>query len=268
QQLEADNPRALAQVITALELGTMDAGAIRQAAERSTAPVLGVTGTGGAGKSSLTDELVRRFRLDQGDELGIAVLSVDPTRRKTGGALLGDRIRMNAIHGGRTFMRSLATRDTGSELSAAIGDAIAACKAGGYQLVIVETAGIGQGDAAIVPHADVTLYVMTPEFGAASQLEKIDMLDFADFIAINKFDRKGAEDALRDVRKQYQRNRELFATAAEQMPVFGTQASRFNDDGVSALYHAIVERLSGNGLGVRPGKLARPATRVSSSHRA
>ncbi|TMH25507.1 MAG: methylmalonyl-CoA mutase, partial [Betaproteobacteria bacterium] len=170
--LEPGNARALAQIITALELGGMDAQALRQAAEKSTAPVLGVTGTGGAGKSSLTDELVRRFRLDQGDELGIAVLSVDPTRRKTGGALLGDRIRMNAIHGGRTFMRSLATRDTDSELSAAIGDAIAACQAAGYQLVIVETAGIGQGDAAIVPHADVTLYVMTPEFGAASQLEK------------------------------------------------------------------------------------------------
>src|SRR5919201_403073 len=178
KDLKAGDARSLAQVITALELGNRDPRGIRQAAEKSAAPVLGVTGTGGAGKSSLTDELVRRFRLDQGDELGIAVLSVDPTRRKTGGALLGDRIRMNAIHGGRTFMRSLATRDTGSELSAAIGDAIAACKAAGYQLVIVETAGIGQGDAAVVPHADVTLYVMTPEFGAASQLEKIDMLDF------------------------------------------------------------------------------------------
>src|SRR5213078_423107 len=174
------------------------------------APVLGVTGTGGAGKSSLTDELVRRFRLDQGDALGIAVLSVDPTRRKTGGALLGDRIRMNAIHGGRTFMRSLATRATGSELSAAIGGAVAACKAAGYKLIIVETAGIGQGDAAIVPLSDVTLYVMTPEFGAASQLEKIEMLDYADFVAINKYDRKGAEDALRDVRKQVQRNRQAF----------------------------------------------------------
>src|SRR3954470_15604857 len=206
--LKGSDPRLLAQVITALELGALDAAANRQAAEKSTAPVLGVTGTGGAGKSSLTDELVRRFRLDQGEDLGIAVLSVDPTRRKTGGALLGDRIRMNAIHGGRTFMRSLATRETGGELSAATADAIAACKAAGYQLVIVETAGIGPGDAAIVPHADVTLYVMTPEFGAASQLEKIDMLDFADLVAINKFDRKGAEDALRDVRKQGQRTRE------------------------------------------------------------
>ncbi len=176
--------------------------------------MLGITGTGGAGKSSLTDELVRRFRLDQGDALRIAVLSVDPTRRKTGGALLGDRIRMNSIHGPGVFMRSLATRDTGSEISAALSDAIAACRAAGFELVIVETAGIGQGDAAIVPHVDASLYVMTPEFGAASQLEKIDMLDFADFVAINKFDRKGAEDALRDVRKQVQRNREAFAHRA------------------------------------------------------
>src|SRR5919205_2789189 len=255
KQLEVGDARSLAQVITALELGNLDARAIRQAAEKTSAPVLGVTGTGGAGKSSLTDELVRRFRLDQGDELGIAVLSVDPTRRKTGGALLGDRIRMNAIHGGRTFMRSLATRAAGSELSAAIADAIAACKAAGYALVIVETAGIGQGDAAIVPHADVTLYVMTPEFGAASQLEKIDMLDFADFVAINKFDRKGAEDALRDVRKQYQRNRELFARRPEEMPVFGTMASRFNDDGVTALYQAMLPVLREKGLATQPGKL-------------
>src|SRR5437660_1762751 len=263
--LEPGNARALAQIITALELGGMDAQALRQAAEKSTAPVLGVTGTGGAGKSSLTDELVRRFRLDQGDELGIAVLSVDPTRRKTGGALLGDRIRMNAIHGGRTFMRSLATRDTDSELSAAIGDAIAACQAAGYQLVIVETAGIGQGDAAIVPHADVTLYVMTPEFGAASQLEKIDMLDFADFVAINKYDRNGAEDALRDVRKQVQRNREAFREPPDTMPVFGTIAARFNDDGVTALYHALADALAIKGLKMGHRRLPRPAGKVSSN---
>src|SRR4051812_38523001 len=244
KRLEPGSPRSLAQVITALELGVKT----HLPKATSTVPVLGITGTGGAGKSSLTDELVRRFRLDQGDELGIAVLSVDPTRRKTGGALLGDRIRMNAIHGGRTFMRSLATRDTGSELSAAIGDAIAACKAAGYDLVIIETAGIGQGDAAIVPHVEVSLYVMTPEFGAASQLEKIDMLDFADFVAINKFDRKGAEDALRDVRKQVQRNREDFRAAPESMPVFGTIAARFNDDGVSALYHALADKLADKGL--------------------
>src|ERR671922_2695069 len=265
KELKPGDARSLAQVITALELGTIDARAIRSAAEKSTAPVLGVTGTGGAGKSSLTDELVRRFRLDQGVELGIAVLSVDPTRRKTGGALLGDRIRMNAIHGGRTFMRSLATRATDSELSAATADAIAACQAAGYQLVIVETAGIGQGDAAIVPHADVTLYVMTPEFGAASQLEKIDMLDFADFVAINKFDRKGAEDALRDVRKQVQRNREAFRDAPDTMPVFGTIAARFNDDGVTALYHALADALAAKGLQLGERRLPRPTGKVSSN---
>ncbi|HUQ75609.1 MAG TPA: fused isobutyryl-CoA mutase/GTPase IcmF, partial [Burkholderiales bacterium] len=258
--LEAGSARSLAQVITAIELG-MFKGKL----DVKSAPVLGVTGTGGAGKSSLTDELVRRFRLDQGDELGIAVLSVDPTRRKTGGALLGDRIRMNAIHGGRTFMRSLATRETGSELSAAIGDAIAACKAAGYDLVVVETAGIGQGDAAIVPHADVSLYVMTPEFGAASQLEKIDMLDYADLVAINKFDRKGAEDALRDVRKQVQRNREAFREPAESMPVFGTIAARFNDDGVTALYHALADKLAEKGMKLGTRRLSRPAVKASSS---
>src|SRR4051812_8005058 len=231
----AKQPETLAQIITALELGVL-----KQKPESTRAvPVLGITGTGGAGKSSLTDELVRRFRLDHGETLKLAVLSVDPTRRKTGGALLGDRIRMNAIHGPATFMRSLATRNTGQEISAALGDAIVACKAEGYDLVMVETAGIGQGDAAIVPHVDASLYVMTPEFGAASQLEKIDMLDFADFVAINKFDRRGAEDALRDVRKQLQRNREAFRTPAEEMPVFGTIAARFNDDGVTALYHAV-----------------------------
>ena len=221
--------------------------ALREAATRSKTPVLGITGTGGAGKSSLTDELVRRFRLDQRDRLRIAILSIDPSRRKSGGALLGDRIRMNAIHAPNIYMRSLATRDAGSEISKALPDAIAACKAAGFDLVIVETSGIGQGDAAIVPHVDVSLYVMTPEFGAASQLEKIDMLDFADFVAINKFDRKGAQDALRDVRKQYQRNRELFKVAPDQMPVYGTVASRFNDDGVTALYQAIAVRCGNRG---------------------
>jgi methylmalonyl-CoA mutase len=253
-------PKTLAQIITALELGVLESHQILQKAKSNSAPVLGVTGTGGAGKSSLTDELVRRFRLDQSDALKIAILSVDPTRRKTGGALLGDRIRMNAIGGPGIFMRSLATRDTGSELSAAIGDAIAACKAEGFDLVIVETAGIGQGDAAIVPHVNASLYVMTPEFGAASQLEKIDMLDFADFVAINKFDRRGAEDALRDVRKQVQRNRELFRDSPEDMPVFGTIAARFNDDGVTALYHAVAAK-----LGFQPKKLPKPAGKTSSA---
>jgi isobutyryl-CoA mutase len=261
------DPKTLAQVITALELNVLDKNRkqeILEKAKSKAAPVLGVTGTGGAGKSSLTDELVRRFRLDQNDALRIAILSVDPTRRKTGGALLGDRIRMNAIGGPKIFMRSLATRDTGSELSAAIGDAIAACKAAGFELVVVETAGIGQGDAGIVSHADATLYVMTPEFGAASQLEKIDMLDFADFVAINKFDRKGAEDALRDVRKQVQRNRQAFGAATEAMPVYGTIAARFNDDGVSALYHAIAEKLAEKGLKLKPGALPKPAAKLSS----
>jgi methylmalonyl-CoA mutase len=254
-------PKTLAQVVTALELGCFSSKqTLLDKAKANPAPVLGITGTGGAGKSSLTDELVRRFRLDQGDALKIAVLSVDPTRRKTGGALLGDRIRMNAIHGPNVFMRSLATRDTGTELSAALSDAIAACRAEGYGLVLVETAGIGQGDAAIVPHVHASLYVMTPEFGAASQLEKIDMLDYADFVAINKFDRRGADDALRDVRKQVQRNREAFRTAPEDMPVFGTIASRFNDDGVTALYHALAEK-----LGFQAKKLPKPAGKVSSA---
>src|SRR4029077_9147615 len=226
--------------------------------------VLGVTGTGGGGKNSLTDELVSRFRMDQGGALKKGILSVDPTRRKTGGALLGDRIRMNSIHGPNIFMRSLATRDAGSELSAAIGDAIAACKAFGYELVIVETAGIGQGDAAIVPLVDMSLYVMTPEFGAASQLEKIDMLDFADFVAINKFDRRGAEDALRDVRKQMQRSQQLFGVAPEAMPVFGTIAARFNDDGVTALYQALSAKLAEKGLKLQPGRLPQAADKVSS----
>jgi methylmalonyl-CoA mutase len=255
-----EKPATLAQTITALELGALDGKAIQEKAKGNPAPVLGITGTGGAGKSSLTDELVRRIRLDQADAVKIAILSVDPTRRKTGGALLGDRIRMNAIHGPNVFMRSLATREAGSELSAAIGDAIAACRAAGFDLVIVETAGIGQGDAAIVPHVSASLYVMTPEFGAASQLEKIDMLDFADFVAINKFDRRGAEDALRDVRKQVQRNRNDFKAATETMPVFGTVASRFNDDGVTALYHAVAEKLK-----LKPGKLPKPAGKASSA---
>src|SRR2546427_157499 len=260
KELKEGDLRALARTITALESGVKTKDLLHK--EKTEVPVLGVTGTGGAGKSSLTDELVRRFRLDQGDALRIAVLSVDPTRRKTGGALLGDRIRMNAIHSPGIFMRSFATRKAGSSLSAALGEAIAACKAAGFELIIVETAGIGQGDAAIVPHADVSLYVMTPEFGAASQLEKIDMLDFADFVAINKFDRKGAEDALRDVRKQVQRNREAFNSAPEDMPVFGTIAARFNDDGVTALYHAVSAKLAEKGLRLKPPQLPKPAEKT------
>jgi len=255
--LRAGDKRALARFITGLEVESVPAklrDELVREAESSRAPVLGITGTGGAGKSSLTDELIRRFRLDQDDRLKIAIVSIDPSRRKSGGALLGDRIRMNAIQHPNIYMRSMATRGTGSEVSKALPDAIAACKVAGFDLVVVETSGIGQGDAAIVPLADCTLYVMTPEFGAASQLEKIDMLDFADFVAINKFDRKGAQDALRDVRKQYQRNRELFSTSPEEMPVYGTIASRFNDDGVTALYQALVPRLVQEGLKLGGGE--------------
>jgi methylmalonyl-CoA mutase len=254
--------RALAQLITALENEKADealVGAVRAQAATKKIPVVGITGTGGAGKSSLTDELIRRLRLDQDDSLRVAVISIDPSRRKSGGALLGDRIRMNAIspwqNGPRVYMRSLATRDTGSEISPALPDVIAACKAAGFDLIIVETSGIGQGDAAIVPHVDVPMYVMTPEYGAASQLEKIDMLDFAEFIAINKFDRKGALDALRDVAKQVQRNKEAFGKRPEEMPVFGTQAARFNDDGVTALYQALKARLAALGLPLKEGRL-------------
>jgi len=271
----ADRHRPLAQLITALENGKADP-ALRQqltdTAATMSVPTLGITGTGGAGKSSLTDELVRRIRMDQNDAVNIAIISIDPSRRKSGGALLGDRIRMNAINPwngqARVFMRSLATREAGKEISNALPDVIAACKVAGFDLVIVETSGIGQGDAAIVPHVDVSMYVMTPEFGAASQLEKIDMLDFADFIAINKFDRKGAQDALRDVAKQYQRNREMWTVSPDQMPVYGTQASRFNDDGVTALYQGLLPRLAACGLNVQPGRLAVVASHHSSTKHA
>ncbi|HUN90923.1 MAG TPA: fused isobutyryl-CoA mutase/GTPase IcmF [Burkholderiaceae bacterium] len=262
--------RALARLISALENGHADrdlVDALRARAGAGGVPVLGITGTGGAGKSSLTDELVRRLRLDQGDRLRIAIVSIDPSRRKTGGALLGDRIRMNAIapwrDGPRVYMRSLATREGGTELSPALPDVIAACKVAGFDLVIVETAGIGQGDAAIAPLVDIPVYVMTPEYGAASQLEKIDMLDYAEFVVINKFDRKGAADAWRDVAKQVQRNRGAFGAAPETMPVFGTTASRFNDDGVTALYQALKDRLAQAGLALSAGPLPRPATRCS-----
>ena len=275
--------RALAQLITGLENEAAGGQAkaapskpfkaltqdIRALAATKKIPVLGITGTGGAGKSSLTDELIRRLRLDQNDSLRVAVISIDPSRRKSGGALLGDRIRMNAINpwqnGTRVFMRSLATRDFGSEISAALPDVIAACKVAGFDLVVVETSGIGQGDAAIVPHVDVPMYVMTPEFGAASQLEKIDMLDFAEFVVINKFDRKGASDALRDVSKQVQRNKEAFTTPVDQMPVFGTMAARFNDDGVTALYQALRARLAELGLPVSEGSLPKVSVRHSTN---
>ncbi|HXU54647.1 MAG TPA: cobalamin-dependent protein, partial [Casimicrobiaceae bacterium] len=264
--LKAGDRNALARLITGLEAGTVPPklrDEMLRAAEASKAPALGITGTGGAGKSSLTDELIRRFRLDQDDRLKIAVISIDPSRRKSGGALLGDRIRMNAIEHPNIYMRSMATREAGTEVSQALPDAIAACKVAGFDLIVVETSGIGQGDAAIVPLVDVSLYVMTPEFGAASQLEKIDMLDFADFVAINKFDRRGAADALRDVRKQYQRNRELFKQAPDQMPVYGTIAARFNDDGVTALYQALAARLAEEGLRLAAAKLPAVSARHS-----
>ncbi len=267
--------RRLAQTITALDDGSADAAlkaTLHAGAALRHAPVVGITGTGGAGKSSLTDELIRRIRLDQDDGLNIAVISIDPSRRKSGGALLGDRIRMNATGpwnlGPRVFMRSLATRDFGSELNQALPDVLAACQCAGFDLIVVETSGIGQGDAAIVPLVDVPMYVMTPEFGAASQLEKIDMLDFAEFVAINKFDRKGAQDALRDEAKQVQRNRNAFNVMPDTMPVFGTMASRFNDDGVTALYQALKPRLAALGLALKPGILKAANTRHSTQQTA
>jgi methylmalonyl-CoA mutase len=269
EELFHGNARALARVITALENGTLPEALYQQLIKRATThegiPVLGITGTGGSGKSSLTDELIRRFRIDLGDELKIAIVAVDPSRRKTGGALLGDRIRMNAINHPNIYMRSLATRDAGSEIAASLPDVIAACKCAGFDLVLVETSGIGQGDAAIVPHVDFSLYVMTPEFGAPSQLEKIDMLDFADFVSINKFDRRGAQDALRDVRKQMQRNRGAFGVSPDAMPVFGTIASRFNDDGVTGLYQTILAELKTRGLNAGESRLKPVAVKSTSA---
>jgi isobutyryl-CoA mutase len=205
--------------------------------------ILGITGTGGAGKSSLVDELVRRYLLDFKDKT-IAIISVDPSKRKTGGALLGDRIRMNAINNDRVYMRSLATRQSNLALSKYVKDAVDIVKAAGFDLVILETSGIGQSDTEILEHSDVSLYVMTPEYGAATQLEKIDMLDFADVIALNKFDKRGALDALRDVKKQYKRNHQLWETSDDELPVFGTIASQFNDPGMNRLYVAIMKTIA------------------------
>ncbi|MCK4501424.1 MAG: methylmalonyl-CoA mutase, partial [Desulfuromonadales bacterium] len=206
-------------------------------------PVFGLTGTGGAGKSSLCDELVLRFLRDF-PEKSVAILAVDPSRQRTGGALLGDRIRMNSIAGKRVYMRSLATRDSRSELSLAITDALDVVRASGFDLIIIETSGIGQGDASVVSICDIAMYVMTAEFGAPTQLEKIDMLDFADLVAINKFERKGSEDALRNVKKQYRRNRNLFEAPDEDIPVYGTIASQFNDPGVSVLYLQLLAKMN------------------------
>jgi len=216
---------------------------LAQIKKNATPPVIGITGTGGAGKSSLTDELILRILRDLTD-VHVAIISCDPSRRKTGGALLGDRIRMNAIETGRVYMRSLATREAQSELPASLPEAIAVAKASGYDIIIAETAGIGQGDSRITDLVDIAIYVMTAEFGAPSQLEKIDMLDYADLVVVNKFEKRGSEDAVQDVRKQVQRNRKAWTTPLDEMPVYGTIASRFNDDGVTAFYHGLLDLLN------------------------
>jgi methylmalonyl-CoA mutase len=266
EEVATGSSLALARTITALEADALaddTRDELRRAAARRSVPVLGITGTGGSGKSSLTDELVRRFRIDQEDKLRIAILAVDPTRRRSGGALLGDRIRMNAIDTPHVYFRSLATREAASEIPPCLPDAVAACAAWGADLVIVETPGIGQGDSAVTELADVSLFVMTPEFGAATQLEKIDMLDFADVVTINKFERRGAEDALRSVRRQVARNHQRFHDAPEDLPVFGTVAARFNDDGVTALYQELRAQLGAKGLVVSDGMLPSVEGKVS-----
>ncbi|RAJ22926.1 methylmalonyl-CoA mutase family protein [Pedobacter cryoconitis] len=238
--------RSIASAITVAENDPAGAQAfvneLKVLTSKSQAPVLGITGTGGSGKSSLVDELVRRFLMEVKDKT-LAIISVDPSKRKTGGALLGDRIRMNAINNPRIYMRSLATRQANLALSVNVQESIDICKAAGYDMIIVETSGIGQSDTEITEHCDVSLYVMTPEFGAATQLEKIDMLDFADLVAINKFDKRGALDALRDVRKQYKRNHNLFDAKDDTIPVFGTMASQFNDPGMNNLFTALMAKI-------------------------
>ncbi|WP_309649310.1 fused isobutyryl-CoA mutase/GTPase IcmF [Nocardioides sp.] len=269
EQVVSGDRFAIARAITGAEQGQLSADVmarLRDAGSAHRVPVLGITGTGGSGKSSLTDELVRRFRLDQQDKLRIAVIAVDPTRRRGGGALLGDRIRMNSLDGDRVFFRSLATRGA-HEIPEHLSDVIDVVKAAGFDLVVVETPGIGQGDAAIVPFVDTSVYVMTPEFGAASQLEKIDMLDFADVVAINKFERRGAKDALRDVGRQLVRNREAFGQQPSDMPVFGTSAATFNDDGVTALYQHLHGLLTDQGLAFDEGTLPAVAVKHSSGIR-
>ncbi len=264
---QRDNYHQLALMLTKLEndstgkvFGSL---ALTKDNSKDLPPVLGITGTGGSGKSSLTDELIRRFRLDHSDKLKIAILAVDPTRRKTGGALLGDRIRMNAINHPNIYFRSIATRDAGSEVPEQLESIVAATRQAGFDLVIVETPGIGQGDAGIVSLCDISMYVMTPEFGAATQLEKIDMLDFADVVVINKFDRRGSQDALRDVSKQVQRNREVFDREPSEMPVYGTISARFNDDGVTAVYFEISKQLTEKGYFKAVGKLINNETKYS-----
>ncbi|TPD66932.1 methylmalonyl-CoA mutase family protein [Flavobacterium microcysteis] len=246
KHLEDKNPTAIARLISSAEnfpeIAKETFDTIHKQNETSKIPVLGITGTGGAGKSSLVDELVRRFLIDF-PEKTIGLISVDPSKRKTGGALLGDRIRMNAINNPRVYMRSLATRQSNLALSKYVAEAIQVLKAAKYDIIILETSGIGQSDTEIMDHSDVSLYVMTPEFGAATQLEKIDMLDFADLVAINKFDKRGSLDALRDVKKQYQRNHNLWDANPDDLPVFGTIASQFNDPGMNTLYKAIMDKI-------------------------
>ena len=256
---------ALARAITVLQAGAdpVLAAAVGDAARQRAVPVLGITGTGGSGKSSLTDELIRRLRRDSEDKLRVAVVAIDPTRRRGRGALLGDRIRMNSIAPGVVYFRSLATRRQDGTVPDHLADIVAACEAAGNDLVIVETPGIGQGDAAITSYSAVSLYVMTPDYGAASQLEKIDMLDLADIVAINKFERRGGEDARRDVARQLVRNRESFGTPWQEMPVFGTSAARYGDDGVTALYHHLKGLLFEYGLPSFPGVLPTVPGRVS-----
>ncbi|MEM1350492.1 MAG: GTP-binding protein, partial [Myxococcota bacterium] len=241
EELLAMKRSALARAVTLAEHGRL--GELNLGYVEKVAPVLGITGTGGAGKSSLTDELVRRFLLDH-PERTMAIISIDPSRRRSGGALLGDRIRMNAVSSGRIYMRSLATRGAKGEVTESLGDVLSVVQHAGFDLVVIETSGIGQGDTDIVDYADASLYVMTSEFGAWSQLEKIDMLDYADLVAINKFEKGGSEDALRAVRKQVRRNRNIsYDVPDEQLPVFGTIASQFNDLGVNALYVALMEEV-------------------------
>ena len=246
EELTSKNPIAIARLISAAENFPENAkltlDLVRDRVEQSKTPILGITGTGGSGKSSLVDELVRRFVTDFDDKT-IGIISVDPSKRKTGGALLGDRIRMNSINHPRVYMRSLATRQSNLALSKYVQDAVDILKAAQYDLIILETSGIGQSDTEIIEHSDISLYVMTPEFGAATQLEKIDMLDFADIVAINKFDKRGALDALRDVKKQFKRNHGLFEVSDDDIPVFGTIASQFNDPGTNTLYKAIVDKI-------------------------
>ena len=273
EKLDCASPKTIAGFITAMQQAKAGGkgklqelmAMITPMAEKNSTPVIGITGTGGAGKSSLTDEIIVRFLHDIKD-IRIAIISCDPSRRKTGGALLGDRIRMNSISStDRVYMRSLATQNSASEISEALPEAIQVAKAAGFDLIIAETAGIGQGDSKITEIADISIYVMTSDYGAPSQLEKIDMLDYADLIVINKFEKKGSDDAIRDIRKQVQRNRKQWATAAEDFPVFGTIASKFNDDGVTALYHGIIEELAKKtALHLKPS-LPKPKQKTSSS---